>query len=68
MALSLFQSELDLLKKETPSIETFCVDLADWDATRKVLEKLDPVDGLVNNAGVVALEGLLDVTQEAYDK
>ena len=64
----MLQSELDTLKKETPSIETICVDLADWNATKNELEKLEPVDGLVNNAGVALLEGFLDVTPEVFDK
>lgn len=68
IGVSLLQNELDLLKKETPSIETVCVDLSDWNATKNALEKLGSVDGLVNNAGIGLLEGFLDVTEEAFDK
>lgn len=68
IGVSLLQSELDVLKKETPSIETLCVDLSDWSATKIALEKLGPVDGLVNSAGVVFLEGFLDITEEAFNK
>lgn len=68
IAVSLLQSELDVLKKETPSIETVCVDLANRDLAKSAMEKLGPVDGLVNNAGITWLEAFLDVTPEAFDK
>ena len=38
--------------KETPAIVPIELDLANWDETVKVIEKLDNLDGLVNCAGV----------------
>ncbi|XP_045162353.1 L-xylulose reductase-like [Mercenaria mercenaria] len=43
---------LDTLKEECKNVHTVHVDLADWDATRKTLEQLPAMNGLVNNAGV----------------
>jgi NAD(P)-dependent dehydrogenase (short-subunit alcohol dehydrogenase family) len=51
-ALDIIQDNLDSLKTEVPRIHPVCVDLADWEATRKVIEKLDAVDFLVNNAAL----------------
>ena len=44
---------LDSFKEECKSIRTVHVNLADWDATRKALEKLPAMNGLVNNAAVI---------------
>jgi len=45
-----------------------CVDVADIEATKKEVEKLEPIHLLVNNAGVTTLQPFLEVTPEAYDK
>lgn len=68
LGVSLIQKELDSLKKETPSIETICVDLLDWDATRAALQNVGDVDGLVNSAGVALLENFLEATPQDFEK
>ena len=34
-------------------METFAVDLSDWSATEQLLQRLSPIDALVNNAAIV---------------
>ena len=45
-----------------------CVDVANIEAIKKEVEKVDPIHLLVNNAGVTTLQPFLEVTPEAYDK
>lgn len=51
-ALSRTQSDLDTLTEKCENIVPIVADLCDWEDTRKKLEKLEVLDGLVNNAGV----------------
>ena len=67
-ALSRTQADLDSLKQECEGINTVCVDLADWDATKKAVEAIGPIDLLVNNAGISILDPFLDVKPEDFDK
>lgn len=67
IALSKTKTNLEKLYAEDPRIQTVCVDLADWDATRKAVEKVLPIDLLVNNAAVARLNPFLDITQEDFD-
>jgi len=67
-ALSKTQENLDSLVKECPSIHPVQVDLADWSATRQAVEKLPPIDFLVNNAGVVSREKFFDALPEEFDR
>jgi NAD(P)-dependent dehydrogenase (short-subunit alcohol dehydrogenase family) len=46
---------------------TIAVDLADAEATRAAARAALPFDFLVNNAGVAALESMLDTTVETFD-
>lgn len=66
-ALAKTQSNLDSLKAEFPNIETICVDLGDWNATRLAVESVLPIDGLVNNAGTSVLAPMLETTPEMID-
>ncbi|CAN7399735.1 SDR family oxidoreductase [Trinickia sp. LjRoot230] len=66
IAASRTQRDLDMLAEEI-GCETLCVDLADPHATRKMAEAAQPVDLLVNNAGIVQLQPFLDTTVEAFD-
>lgn len=68
VAISRTKEDLDSLKKQTPNIETHTLDLADWDATRKLLTGLGPVDLLVNNAGTSIVKPFLEFTKEELDK
>ena len=61
-AVSKTKENLDSLTKESEWIHPIEADLGDWDYTRVVLEKLDVMDGVVNNAGVCSLENSLEVS------
>ena len=70
-ALSRTQSDLDSLEKEVPGIKTLCYDLSDWDLTKSVLQDIikdGPIELLINNAGVGAMEGVGTITKEAATK
>ncbi|KAI8435936.1 hypothetical protein MSG28_004104 [Choristoneura fumiferana] len=60
--------DLQRLQAEYPTIETACVDLRDWDSTRKTVDSLGVFDGLVNNAGVAIIEPFLECTQTNFDQ
>jgi L-xylulose reductase len=66
IALSRSAADLAALKEET-GCETIAVDLADANATRKAVRAAQPVDLLVNNAGITELQPFLDTTVEAFD-
>lgn len=67
IALSRTRKHLDSLVLEVPDIEVICVDLADWEATRKAIQSIGPVDCLVNNAAVALLEPFLEIKPENID-
>jgi len=67
-ALSRTGSKLDSLVKEYPDIVPITQDLKDWDKTRDVLDQIEPLDGLVNNAGDVPWTlPALDFTKDQLD-
>lgn len=59
---------VDSLKVEEPSIEVVAVDLNNWTATKEALRSIQPVDLLVNNAGLAILEPLSDITEDHVDQ
>ena len=69
-ALSRSKEPLDSLVKESERIHAIVCDLSDWDGTRAVLEELEVMDGVVNNAAEVlgAFQGALDCPKELLDK
>ena len=67
-ALSKSAQNLDSLAKEEPRVKAINVDLEDWEATRKAVERVGHIDLLVNNAGINVLESFLDIKQESFDK
>lgn len=67
IGLSNNKQNLDSFEKEYPQIETICVDLLDWDATRSAVKSVLPIDLLVNNAGVALLAPCLKVTPRDFD-
>lgn len=67
IALSKTQKHLDNLKAQNPKIETICADLTNWNATRKIVQSVLPIDLLVNNAGVAVLKPFLEATAEDFD-
>jgi len=62
------KEELDELKDEFPHITTICVDLRDWDETKKAVESQHPIDHLVNNAAVSGTSFFEDISPEQIDK
>lgn len=66
IAASRTRSDLDKLAASI-GCETVCVDLADPHAARAAAQAAQPVDLLVNNAGIVELQPFLDTTIEAFD-
>ena len=67
IGLSKTKENLDKLRAQDSSIQTICVDLGDWEATRKAVQSVLPVDLLVNNAAVAKLNPFLDATEEEFD-
>ena len=67
IGLSKTKENLDKLRAQDSSIQTVCVDLGDWDATKKAVQSVLPVDLLVNNAAVAKLKPFLDATEEEFD-
>ena len=68
-ALGRSKEALDSLAKESERIHPVLADLSDWKNTRDVLEKLEVMDGVVNNAGIsYPWENSLDVSKDIIDK
>lgn len=70
IALSKSRDNLDDLVKIAPAgsvIETICVNVQDWNATRKAVESHLPIDHVINNAGVARLTPFLQATEEEFD-
>ncbi|CAL7936368.1 unnamed protein product [Xylocopa violacea] len=67
IALSKTEKNLESLRAEDPRIQTVCVDLGYWNETRNEIEKILPIDLLVNNAAVACLNPFLDATQQDFD-
>lgn len=68
-ALSVTKENLDSLVKESERIHPVLANLGNWDETRAAVEKLEAMDGVVNNAGVsYPWESSLDVSKELLDK
>ena len=40
------------------------MDISDWDQTRQVVQKIGPVDLLVNNAGIQLVKSFFDTTKQ----
>ncbi|MCX5497037.1 SDR family oxidoreductase [Kaistia dalseonensis] len=66
IAISRDPRDLESLAEEI-GCETFAVDLADADATRRAASAAQPVDFLVNCAGTTTLESFLDTSVENFD-
>ncbi|GAB0100698.1 L-xylulose reductase [Sergentomyia squamirostris] len=59
---------LQELKRDCPDIETIAVDLGDWKATRRCLDHIKRVDGVVNNAGIAIIKPFQEFTEEDFDR
>lgn len=67
IAVSRTQEYLDTLSKKDPKIEIVQADLSDWKSTRDALEKVLPIDLLVNNAAAAKLHPFLEIPPEDVD-
>ncbi|KAK2584771.1 hypothetical protein KPH14_007095 [Odynerus spinipes] len=67
IALSKSDENLKKLISLDPKIKTVSVDLRDWEATKRAVQNVLPIDLLVNNAGVARLSPFLDATPEEFD-
>mgnify|MGYP000300626583 CR=1 FL=1 len=68
IAVSRTAANLESLKRKHPTVETVCVNLADWTAARAALEPYAArVDLLVNNAAYAECLPLEQVTEEHLD-
>lgn len=67
VAIDKDEAGLARLARES-DVVTVPVDLTDSDRTRAALERLGPVDVLVNNAGVTALGPAADISPEAVEQ
>ncbi|KAK3606727.1 hypothetical protein CHS0354_033078 [Potamilus streckersoni] len=66
IALSKNEENLRNLKKDYPEITTVQVNVGDWKATKAAIEGLPTVDLLVNNAGVLKICPILDISEEDF--
>ncbi|KAA0200089.1 hypothetical protein HAZT_HAZT002949 [Hyalella azteca] len=66
-ALSRTKSKLETLQQEDPKIKIIAVDVSDWDATRKAVLEITPIQLLVNNAATDNDEQFLATTQETMN-
>jgi short-subunit dehydrogenase len=60
-------AKLNSLKAESPTINTYCVDMTHWGDLRKVVDSMPAMDGCVNNAGVGMHALFVEATEEQYD-
>lgn len=67
-ALSRNPDNLAKLKDEHPNVNTICVDLSDWNATKQSLENLEAVDYVINNAGIAIIDNFFDAKPEDIDR
>ncbi|XP_021943410.1 L-xylulose reductase [Folsomia candida] len=67
-ALDIKQELLDDVTKSFPTVVTAVIDLSKWDEVKEIVQKLGPMDHLVNNAGVFIYEPILEATESAVDK
>jgi len=61
------QNLLDELKTIMPNATMICQDLLEWEKTRRTIEALGPLDHLVNNAGTIQTNLLVDATESEFD-
>ncbi|ODM97275.1 L-xylulose reductase [Orchesella cincta] len=66
-ALDKKKAYLDALKEEFPNVSTICVDLRDWDETRRLVKSIAPIDHLVNNAAISGTSFFEDIAPEQID-
>ena len=53
---------------QAPAVETRCIDVTDWEATRQCVQDLCPIDLLVNSAGILRGRSVLESTKDDIDR
>ena len=68
-ALSKTKETLDTLAEMSDRIHPIVADLSDWDTTRQLVDELEIMDGVVNNAALVPTsnQDALDCTEDVLD-
>lgn len=68
-ALDINENGLNNLVKECPSVRPIVVNLTDWDQTKNAVEKIECLDMVVNNAGIMhSPTSFLDIDKSVFDK
>lgn len=60
-------AELENFKRDRPQVKTIEIDVTDWNKVQAEVEKLGPINHLVNNAGVGGGIGLNALTEADVD-
>ena len=68
IALARSTTQLEELRKELANLQTIQVDLKDWHNTKKALEQVPQLDGLVNNAGVAIIKPFEELSEQDFDE
>ena len=64
-ALGWTKENIQSLVEECNNIHPVICDLGDWEATREALDKLEPLNGVVNNAAMaLSYMNAIDVTEQ----
>lgn len=56
---------VEQLRTDFPNIKAEVVDLSDWEATKEVVESFGEIDHVINSAGVIITEELLNIKKES---
>lgn len=67
-AIGKTQSNLDNLKSKVPSIIPVCVDISNWNETKKAIDNIGIIDLLVNNAGIYEEVTFSKITEKIFDR
>ena len=67
-ALSRTKETLDTLSAESNRIHPIVADLSDWDKTRELVDELEVLNGVVNNAATATRNNALDSSKEELEK
>ncbi len=51
-----------------PSVETLCVDISNWDETKRAVQSIGDIDLLVNNAAVGKKTVLGEIDEKVIDE
>ena len=66
-AIDKISENLESLISECQNIHTICLDLSNWKVTRKTVQKITPIQLLVNNAALVHFIPVLEAKEEDFD-